>query len=289
MVDLYAGTVPNLTQNQPDFDTNTQGILDYIASLATQLNEWEGAYVQDTKTVSSTEHTLGTGSKVFTVEAGKGYKEDMTVRASAGGGNFMDGNVTAYSGTSLTVNFTNYNGSGTFDDWDIYLNISGGATLESNTFSGDQFVPDEAYDSTTWDGNLSVPTKNAIRDKLEQVISDLPQVKFTKEYISSQQVITSGGSLTLAHSLGVTPKLIQLFLVPQSSVDGYTSGREIPIPNNAIVNGIVSRGAAVEPDATNINVRFGSDVNAFILLSLSTAALVTITNSNYKLLVKAWA
>lgn len=28
-------------------------------------------------------------------------------------------------------------------------------------------VPDDAYDATTWDGNLEVPTKNAIRDKIQ--------------------------------------------------------------------------------------------------------------------------
>lgn len=30
-------------------------------------------------------------------------------------------------------------------------------------------VPDEAYDATGWNGNLSVPTKNAIRDKIESM------------------------------------------------------------------------------------------------------------------------
>jgi hypothetical protein len=28
-------------------------------------------------------------------------------------------------------------------------------------------VPDDAYDATTWNGNFSIPTKNAIRDKIE--------------------------------------------------------------------------------------------------------------------------
>ncbi len=36
----------------------------------------------------------------------------------------------------------------------------------TNTWAGDQTVPDQAYDATTWDGNLTVPTKNAVRDKI---------------------------------------------------------------------------------------------------------------------------
>lgn len=172
MVSLFTGTVPNLTQSQPDFDTNTQAILDYIASLAPELNAWVGAYVQDTSSASSTSNSVGTGSKTFTVEAGKGYKVNMPVRASATTGNYMDGIVTAYSGTSLTVNFTAATGSGTFTSWQIFLTIPGSnVTLGSNTFTGDQFVPDEAYDATGWNGDLSVPTKNAIRDKIEAILS----------------------------------------------------------------------------------------------------------------------
>lgn len=172
MVDLYTGTVPNLTQSQPDFDTNTQTILDYIAEFAPQLNEWVGAYVQDTSTVSSTSNTIGTGSKTFTVESNKGYKVNMPVRASATTGNYMDGIVTAYSGTSLTVNFSSSNGSGTFTSWQIFLTVPGSnVTLGSNTFTGDQIVPDEAYDASGWNGDLSVPTKNAVRDKIEAILS----------------------------------------------------------------------------------------------------------------------
>jgi hypothetical protein len=35
------------------------------------------------------------------------------------------------------------------------------------TFAADISVPDEAYDATNWNGSVEVPTKNAIRDKIE--------------------------------------------------------------------------------------------------------------------------
>lgn len=38
------------------------------------------------------------------------------------------------------------------------------------TFSSDPLIPDEAYDATAWNGSLEVPTKNAIRDKIEAML-----------------------------------------------------------------------------------------------------------------------
>lgn len=50
------------------------------------------------------------------------------------------------------------------------------------TFTGDVIVPDEAYDATAWNGSLEVPTKNAVRDKIESLgsgiteLDDIPDV-----------------------------------------------------------------------------------------------------------------
>ena len=43
------------------------------------------------------------------------------------------------------------------------------AILDGVTFTGDVVVPDEAYDATAWNGSLEVPTKNAVRDKIESL------------------------------------------------------------------------------------------------------------------------
>ncbi len=39
----------------------------------------------------------------------------------------------------------------------------------NTTFYGAVQVPDDAYDATSWNGNTTVPTKNAIRDKIESL------------------------------------------------------------------------------------------------------------------------
>lgn len=54
-------------------------------------------------------------------------------------------------------------GSDPIDLSDQFVPESGG------TFTGDISVPDDAYDATTWNGNAEVPTKNAIRDKIESL------------------------------------------------------------------------------------------------------------------------
>lgn len=43
-----------------------------------------------------------------------------------------------------------------------------------DTMTGPLYLPNEAYDATAWNGNLSTPVKDAIRDKFEAVIATIP-------------------------------------------------------------------------------------------------------------------
>lgn len=47
-------------------------------------------------------------------------------------------------------------------------------TAGAVTFAADISVPDEAYDATAWNGSLEVPTKNAVRDKIETLVGGTP-------------------------------------------------------------------------------------------------------------------
>lgn len=73
---------------------------------------------------------IATGSKSFTTQASKFFDVGNYVMISSGAdpSNYMHGQVTAYSGTSLTVNVTNIGGSGTFADWTIAVSGTRGAT-----------------------------------------------------------------------------------------------------------------------------------------------------------------
>src|SRR5262249_36971436 len=71
---------------------------------------------------STTSLTIGTGPQTFATQAGLAYSAGARARAS-NGVNYMEGLVTAYSGTSLTINITRTGGSGTFASWNI--NVAG--------------------------------------------------------------------------------------------------------------------------------------------------------------------
>lgn len=99
----------------------------------------------------------------------------------------------------------------------------------------------------------------------------------SKEYLSPDQVIVVGGTLTLAHGLGVVPKLIQAYLRCVTAYDNYAVGDVIPVFTGS------SHGWAATP--TEVRVRYGS----------SNAAGQPITNpfgvpnANWRFFIEAFA
>ena len=110
---------------------------------------------------------------------------------------------------------------------------------------------------------------------------------FGLEFTSTDQTITSGGALTLAHSLGVAPKIVICQLVCQTGEAGYTAGDVLDFPNGPV--GTANKGLSVVGDSTNINIRFGGAASSFDVLDKSSGAAAALTNANWKLRVKAWA
>lgn len=66
--------------------------------------------------------TIGTGSKTFITESGKSWSLGQRLRAASDDGlKIIEGPVTAYSGTSLTIGADFTAGSGSHSDWNISL------------------------------------------------------------------------------------------------------------------------------------------------------------------------
>lgn len=79
---------------------------------------------------STTSLAVSTGSKVLTTQSGKfmGVGTNLLLSSDANPTlNFMEGQVTAYSGTSLTVNVTKVTGSGSYSDWTLRVSGSPGS------------------------------------------------------------------------------------------------------------------------------------------------------------------
>lgn len=109
---------------------------------------------------------------------------------------------------------------------------------------------------------------------------------FTKSFASSQQTITSAGALTLAHSLGTTPTLVQVSLVCQTGEFGYTAGDILVISLEQLTT---SHGVSVVVDATNLNVRYGGNANVFNILNKTTGVAAVITLANWRAVFRCWA
>jgi len=113
---------------------------------------------------------------------------------------------------------------------------------------------------------------------------------FTKFFTSSPQTIMSGGLITLAHGLGAAPRYWAAFLYCQTADMGYSPGDEISLSSQPEGSStvLVNRGASLYTDATNVYVRIGSESQSFTILHKSTGAAERITNSNWRLIVRAW-
>lgn len=107
---------------------------------------------------------------------------------------------------------------------------------------------------------------------------------FNAPYQPSDQTITTAGSLTLAHGLGVKPLLCRFSLVCQTAELGYSIGDEYPFEFG-------STGGALggTMDATNLNLRFASTANAFSFNHKTTGVFTAATNASWKLRVRAYA
>jgi hypothetical protein len=100
--------------------------------VGTSLITWASQQAVATATQTATSTTslaIGTGSKIFTVQAGKAFQVNqwVLIQEQSNPANQMLGQVTAYVGTSLTVNVTATGGSGTHADWTIVLTNSAAA------------------------------------------------------------------------------------------------------------------------------------------------------------------
>lgn len=167
-----------------------------FASL-TQLGTVAGYYA-----TSATSLSIGTGTKTFTTQAGLAYVVGTRVRITSTGtaGTWMEGSLTAYSGTSMTVSVDRTAGTGSHSDW--ALSLAGEVGSSS---------------ATTWD-----------------TLTDGATITWTADAsrTSQQAKVTLAGNRTLAIS-GAADGMTFRLRVTQ---DG-TGGRTLTLPAGSKVAG----------------------------------------------------
>lgn len=110
--------------------------------------------------------------------------------------------------------------------------------------------------------------------------------RFNRFYESSPLTITSGGSVSNTHALGVAPTLCQAYLVNVTDEAGYTTGQVVQVP---LGDSASNRGASAVLTSTAVVIRYGSDASAFQIPHATTGATTALTNANWNLVVRAWA
>jgi hypothetical protein len=197
-------------------------------------------------------------TKVFTTQAGLAYQVGNYVRASsaANGNNFMEGLVSAYAGTSLSIAVTKIGGTGTFADWNFSVSgIPGsgnGDMLAANNLS-DVASKITSIDNLSVKGadiasaatlNLDTATGNFVHVTGTTGITaiTLSSGRQRTVYFVSALTITASGTLVLqngAATLAVEAGSIAVFVADGTTVrlSDYVPASQLAAAN---INGAVS-------------------------------------------------
>ena len=106
-------------------------------------------------------------------------------------------------------------------------------------------------------------------------------------FVSTDQTITDGGTLTIAHGLGAVPKFVQHFLVCQTANNGWAVNDVVTpmeVSQGNPTNGGI--GVCVKVDATNLTVYYGSRTGDQAMLVATTGSVggnFYITESQWKM------
>jgi hypothetical protein len=121
----------NAGLTQDVYSAQMESTLNTMKTAVNDINANASQYNVATSTTSTSSVLIGTGAKTFTVPSGLGFVVGMTLRIANTSANFMTGEVTSYTTTSLVMNITSVGGSGTLASWSISMAAVGASTAAS--------------------------------------------------------------------------------------------------------------------------------------------------------------
>ena len=151
---------------------------------------------------SVTSNAIGTGLKTFSVLATNGWivGDWLVIASAANVANYMTGQITTYTGPSITVNVVQTGGSGTHTDWNIGLSGTKGlGDVIGPATNTDSYIPQwNGADSKTLKNGLAVPTGGLAG------ITDLASyVPYTGGTMIGALVTTDHGTATNSEVVGI--------------------------------------------------------------------------------------
>jgi hypothetical protein len=193
---------------------------------------------------STTSLTIATGSAVFTTQSGKDFGVGSFVLATSNANptNYMLGQVTSYTSTSLTVNVQTIGGSGTLADWTLRASAASGPGGNAS-FSGVTTHGVLISSSSTAAKSTAVMTDGQLL--VGQTGADpLPKT------ISGDATLSAAGALTLVGTRAVNTQTGTTYTFALTD-----NGKLVTLSNAAAITATVPPNSSVAfPVGTQIDV-----------------------------------
>lgn len=177
------------------------------------------------------------------------------------------------------------------------LSLTAAATLTGDWFitvkatSGDVVIDPDS--SETIDGATTVTVPSGYGCTIwcngTAFYTDLRPRPITKlPYDSGELAITTSGSHDLTHGLGGEPSFVTAELICKTAQAGYSAGAVVELGAFAPATASTIFGHSIEKSGTKLFVSFGSNSSVYYLHTRGGGATVSLTNTNWRLRVRAW-